>query len=161
MWKFADLYDQLTKMGIAAADNVHAPLEDPPHEWFEAVHDATYYRAFLEGSLGTVQERRIGFREETRQAPLIARTRLECSGTVRTVGLALRHGLAANLAGGTHHAHRGFGSGFTILNDLAVAASWARAHTHVRRVAIVDLDVHQGTRSVVPGGSHRPRTQDV
>ena len=56
----------------------------------------------------------------------------------------LRHGLAANLAGGTHHAHRTFGSGFTILNDLAIAAEWARAHAGVKRVAIVDLDVHQG-----------------
>ena len=79
-----------------------------------------------------------------RKAPLIQRTRLECSGTVRTVQLALERGLAANLAGGTHHAHWDYGSGFTILNDLVIAATWAREHTAVRRVAIVDLDVHQG-----------------
>jgi hypothetical protein len=84
-------------------------------------------------------------REEARQAPLITRTRLECSGTVRTVELALEHGLAANLAGGTHHAHRSFGSGFTILNDLAVATAWARNNAGIGRVLIVDLDVHQGT----------------
>uniref|UniRef100_A0A7S4F1X1 Histone deacetylase domain-containing protein n=2 Tax=Chrysotila carterae TaxID=13221 RepID=A0A7S4F1X1_CHRCT len=79
-----------------------------------------------------------------RKPALIDRTRLECAGTVLTAQLALEHGLACNLAGGTHHAHRSFGSGFTILNDLAVAAARIRATTEVRRVAIVDLDVHQG-----------------
>ena len=145
MWKFADLYQHLSHLGLATDENVHQPLDDPPHQWFEAVHDPSYYRAFLNGQLGEVQERRIGFREEARQAPLITRTRLECSGTVRTVELALEHGLAANLAGGTHHAHRSFGSGFTILNDLAVANAWARNNAGMGRVLIVDLDVHQGT----------------
>lgn len=145
MWKFADLYQHLSRLGLATDENVHQPLDDPPHQWFEAVHDPSYYRAFLNGQLGEVQERRIGFREEARQAPLITRTRLECSGTVRTVELALEHGLAANLAGGTHHAHRSFGSGFTILNDLAVATAWARNNAGIGRVLIVDLDVHQGT----------------
>jgi len=146
MWKFADLYEHLSRMGVATADNVHRPLDNPPHEWFEAVHDRGYYRAFLDGQLGAEQERRIGFRKEARKQPLIQRTRLEVSGTVRTVELALEHGLAANLAGGTHHAHRDFGSGFTVLNDLAIAAAWARRERsdRVRRVLIVDLDVHQG-----------------
>ena len=144
MGKFADLHRVLRNLGLATADTIHKPTESPPHEWFENVHDRSYYRAFLAGNLGEAQERRIGFREETRRSPLIARTRLECSGTVRTVQLALEHGLAANLAGGTHHAHHDFGSGFTILNDLAIAATWARGHTSVRRVAVVDLDVHQG-----------------
>ena len=144
MRKFADLYAHLSSIGLATPANVHRPTDEPPHSWFEAVHDGAYYHAFLTGELGAEQERRIGFKEEARRAPLISRTVLECSGTVRTVQLALQHGLSANLAGGTHHAHRGFGSGFTILNDLAIAAVWARQHTHVRRVAIIDLDVHQG-----------------
>ena len=123
---------------------MHTPIEDPPHEWFEAVHERSYYRAFLSGELGEQAERRIGFGSEMRQSALKQRTRLECAGTVLTADLALRHGLAANLGGGTHHAHASFGSGFTILNDLAIAAAWAREHTHVQRVAVVDLDVHQG-----------------
>ena len=145
MWKFADLFAELSRLGVATSQNVYRPVDSPPHEWFEQVHEPTYYRAFLAGKLGSEQERRIGFREEARRAPLITRTLLECSGTVRTVELALQHGLAANCAGGTHHAHRDFGSGFTVLNDLAVAAAWARRHVDkVDRVAIVDLDVHQG-----------------
>ena len=53
---------------------------------------------------------------------LVRRTRLEVAGTILTARLALEHGLACNLAGGTHHAHYGEGSGFTIFNDLVVAA---------------------------------------
>ena len=125
MWKFADLYDTLQQFGIVSARNVHTPGA-PEDRWFEAVHDPQYYHDFVNGRLDKAQERRIGFNEEMRQPALIERTKLECAGTVLTVQLALRHGLAANLAGGTHHAHRDFGSGFTILNDLAVAAQWAR-----------------------------------
>ena len=61
-----------------------------------------------------------------------------------TAKLALRHGIACNCAGGTHHAHHAHGSGFTILNDLAVTAAWARREAGGERVAIIDLDVHQG-----------------
>jgi acetoin utilization deacetylase AcuC-like enzyme len=62
---------------------------------------------------------------------------------VLAMQLALEYGLALNLAGGTHHAHAGFGSGFTILNDLAVAARAAQACEGVGRVCILDADVHQ------------------
>lgn len=144
MWKFTDLYRFLSGIGLATGSNVHRPIEEPPSEWFERVHDSAYYRSFMAGDLGVAAERRIGFGDETRRRPLIRRTVLECAGTVRTVQLALDHGLAAHLAGGTHHAHRSFGSGFTILNDLAVAAAWAIENTAVRKVAVVDLDVHQG-----------------
>ena len=68
----------------------------------------------------------VGFRGEIAQPALIERTKLEVAGTVLAAQLALRHGVACNCAGGTHHAHHGHGSGFTILNDLAVAAAWAR-----------------------------------
>lgn len=154
MWKFADLHRHLTGLGLATAANMHVPREDPPHEWFEAVHDSEYYRAFLNGALDPAAARRIGFGDEIKKEGLIKRTRLECSGTITTVQLALQHGLAANLAGGTHHAHQSFGSGFTILNDLAVATRWAQSNSNsVRRVCVIDLDVHQGdgTASIFAG----------
>lgn len=155
MGKFSDLYAHLRMSGIATAENMHTPAE-PPAAWFTAVHKASYYDRFIGGALGAAQERRIGFGDEMRTQSLIDRTRLECAGTVLTAQLALRHGLAANLAGGTHHAHRDFGSGFTILNDLAVTASWVRTHTDVERVAAVDLDVHQGdgTAAIFAGDDH-------
>ena len=141
MWKFAGLHAQLKGLGLIE-DNVHTPAE-PPHDWFEAIHDAKYYRDFINGRLGAERERRIGFNEETRLPALIDRTRLECAGTVLAIRLALQQGISANLGGGTHHAHRDFGSGFTILNDLAIGARWAREYAGVSRVAIIDLDVHQ------------------
>lgn len=143
MWKFARLHEQLTAFGLITPANLHTPTS-PPHAWFTAVHDADYYSDFMNGELGAPRERRIGFNEETRLPALIERTRLECAGTVLTVQLALQHGVCANLGGGTHHAHRDFGSGFTILNDLAVGARWAIEHAGVQRVAVIDLDVHQG-----------------
>jgi acetoin utilization deacetylase AcuC-like enzyme len=74
---------------------------------------------------------------------LVERTLAEVAGTLLTAELALRHGLACNTAGGTHHAHRHFGSGFCIVNDLAVTAAVLLRRQAVRRVLIVDLDVHQ------------------
>src|SRR5262249_19612999 len=57
---------------------------------------------------------------------------------------ALRDGIAGNLAGGTHHAHRARGSGFCVFNDLAIAAADALATGTVERILIFDADVHQG-----------------
>ena len=68
------------------------------------------------------------------------------AGTLLTARLALAHGLACNTAGGTHHAFPDTGSGFCILNDLAVTSEVLLAEGAVRRVLIVDLDVHQARR---------------
>jgi acetoin utilization deacetylase AcuC-like enzyme len=66
-----------------------------------------------------------------------------CAGTLLTAELALQYGLACNTAGGTHHAFPAFGSGFCILNDLAITAEVLLQRGVVQRVLIVDLDVHQ------------------
>jgi acetoin utilization deacetylase AcuC-like enzyme len=75
------------------------------------------------------------------------------TGTLLTAQLALRHGLACNTAGGTHHAHASHGGGFCILNDLAVTAEVLLQQGSVQRVLILDLDVHQGdgTASIFKG----------
>jgi acetoin utilization deacetylase AcuC-like enzyme len=65
-------------------------------------------------------------------------------GTLEAAEHALRAGIAMNLAGGTHHAFRTHGEGFCVLNDVAIAVAALRARGLVRRVAVVDLDVHQG-----------------
>lgn len=70
----------------------------------------------------------------------------ECAaGTILTVRLALEHGLACNTAGGTHHAFPGFGSGFCILNDAAVASKLMLMEGRANKIVVVDLDVHQVT----------------
>ena len=77
------------------------------------------------------------------------RSRRSVGGTVVAVETAMRQGLSANLAGGTHHAYADRGGGFCVFNDVAVAArlaqaTWARSHRQPLHVAVVDLDVHQG-----------------
>jgi acetoin utilization deacetylase AcuC-like enzyme len=69
---------------------------------------------------------------------------LGASGTSQAARLALEHGAAAHLGGGLHHAYAGHAEGFCYINDLAVAACAMLAERRVRRIAIVDLDVHQG-----------------
>eukprot|EP00611_Tribonema_gayanum_P021623 TRINITY_DN419_c0_g1_i1.p1 TRINITY_DN419_c0_g1~~TRINITY_DN419_c0_g1_i1.p1 ORF type:complete len:384 (+),score=23.18 TRINITY_DN419_c0_g1_i1:124-1275(+) len=155
MRKFRDLFDVLTSGPeplVDPADLFTAP--EPEDHLFLMAHSPEYYNGFVDGTLTKEAMRRIGFPVPHSQG-LIRRTRLEVSGTVLAVQLALEYGLACNLAGGTHHAHRDFGSGFTILNDLAVAARAAQAREGVGKICIVDADVHQGdgTAAIFTGDS--------
>jgi len=131
--------------------------EIPIQEWLELVNkDTDYGRRFLQRELTREEARIIGFREETHRPELIERTVLEVAGTVLTAQLALKHGIAANVAGGTHHAHPTGGAGYTILNDLAITANLLTMSATeskqrnmdpsscVERVLVVDCDVHQG-----------------
>ncbi len=114
------------------------------------VHDEAYLDAFLNGTLGDAQMRRIGFP----QVPeLIARSLSSVGGTVAAARRAMVEGWSGVLAGGTHHAYRDFGSGFCVMNDIAVAAQTLLDEGLARRVAVIDLDVHQGdgTASIFAG----------
>ena len=68
---------------------------------------------------------------------------LTAGGTILGTRLALKHGLACNTGGGTHHAFPEFGSGYCLLNDLAIAARYTLSKRLASQVLIVDLDVHQ------------------
>nr|WEU34431.1 HDA1/RPD3-4 [Neoporphyra haitanensis] len=144
MSKFADTAAHLTATGLVPATHWTRPSA-PPRSALLAVHDAAYVDAFLSGTLSPTAERRIGFRGLWSPA-LVQRTVLEVGGTATTAAAALTAGLACHVGGGTHHAHPGWGSGFTILNDLAVTARAlvAPGGGGVDRLLIVDADVHQG-----------------
>lgn len=116
-----------------------APFADP--ETIELAHDPAYVRGFLEGALDTRVMRRIGF---PWSEALVRRTLASLGGTLAATGDALASGFGGNLAGGTHHAFRGEGSGFCVFNDIAVSICSLRARGLVRKAAVVDLDVHQG-----------------
>ena len=118
MAKFRLLHQQLLNQGLAVPEQIHQPLP-APRRWLELVHGRGYHQAFARGELGAAAERRIGLPATT---PLVRRSWLAVGGTVLTARLALRHGLACHLAGGTHHAFPDHGSGFCIFNDCAVAA---------------------------------------
>jgi acetoin utilization deacetylase AcuC-like enzyme len=110
------------------------------------VHTPTYVGAVAEGMLSAAQQREIGFPWSPHMAE---RARRSVGATIAAARVALAEGLAANLAGGTHHAYADRGSGYCVFNDVAVAtrlmqAEWHRARRQLLRVAVIDLDVHQG-----------------
>ena len=106
-------------------------------------HEASYVNRFLAGKLTEKEEKRIGLTPWT--PAMIERTLVLMGGAVEATEYAVMHGgISGNMAGGTHHAHREFGSGYCVFNDLAVSALHALENLGLERVAIVDLDVHQG-----------------
>ena len=109
-------------------------------------HEPGYVTAVAEGWLTAAQQREIGFPWSPRMAE---RARRSVGATIAAARAALAEGVAANLAGGTHHAQSDKGSGYCVFNDVAVAArlmqaEWHRQHRALLRVLVVDLDVHQG-----------------
>ncbi len=112
------------------------------------VHTPRYVSAVAEGHLSAAEQREIGFPWSPRMAE---RARRSVGATIAAARAALidGQGVAANLAGGTHHAQADKGSGYCVFNDVAVAArlmqaEWHRRQRRLLRVAVIDLDVHQG-----------------
>lgn len=112
-----------------------------PPDTVMLVHERDYVERFLRGTLPPQVVRRIGF---PWSEGLVRRTMASVGGTLMAAEDALDCGLGGNVAGGTHHAFRGEGSGFCVFNDIAVAILALRERGWVRRAAVVDLDVHQG-----------------
>jgi acetoin utilization deacetylase AcuC-like enzyme len=138
MSKYQALLPALEGMGKPVA--LHGP-ELMPDTWLQAVHDRAYIDAVLAAAVPPAIERRIGIPV----TPAVARrTRLVAGGTHGAALHALRHGWAANGAGGSHHAGPDGGAGYCVTNDLAIAAHRLVAEGRVCRILIVDCDVHQG-----------------
>lgn len=147
MWKYRDLADMLVEEGIVSADGFVRPKTELPHEHALLAHSAEYYWSFIEDRLEPTMLRRIGFSQREEHASLVRCVRLGMAGMVLAAQRSLKEGVAVNLTGGTHHAHRGWGSGYNVLNDLAITAKYLVEGGHAKRVCIVDLDVHQGDGS--------------
>jgi len=112
-------------------------------------HTPAYVSAVAEGTLSAAHQREIGF---PWSEAMVARSRRSVGATIAAARAALTTGLASNLAGGTHHASADRGGGYCVFNDAAVAArlmqaEWHRSRRQLLRVAIIDLDVHQGNGS--------------
>lgn len=108
-----------------------------------SAHDRDYVDRFLGNTLDDEEMRRIGLRPWT--PDIVARTLHLMGGSLQALEQVLQHGgIAGNMAGGTHHAYRDFGSGYCIFNDLALCAIRALQAENIRRILILDLDVHQG-----------------
>jgi len=135
----------------AAGDQViwHRP-DAIPIDWLEAVHDPAYVDEVLRAAVPAMKARRIGFPI----TPAVARrAAVVPGGTWLAAMLALDHGFAANTAGGSHHALHDTGAGYCVFNDLAIAAVRLVEERTVRRLLVIDCDVHQGdgTASLLAG----------
>ncbi len=112
-------------------------------------HTPQYIRELTRGSISALAMREIGF---PWSEAMVSRARLSVGATIGACRSAFKNGLAANIAGGTHHSYAHKGSGFCVFNDSAVAArlmqaEWSREKANLHqplKVAVIDLDVHQG-----------------
>ena len=140
MQKFALLHEYLQSIGLATKTNTLRPGR-AKHEFLQTAHCADYIRRFCEGQLSDKEVRRLGL---PWSEGLVRRTVISPAGTMLAAHYALNNGIACHLAGGTHHAHYDFASGFCIFNDLAITAKTLLSAGAVNKVLIFDLDVHQG-----------------
>lgn len=140
MEKYALLKDSLLASGHFGPDDICIPEAASDLELGRA-HDPCYISRVQAGHLTDKEMKQIGF---PWSPEMVERSRRSAGATLGAARQALRDGVAANLAGGTHHAHRDRGEGFCVFNDAAVTALMLLAEGHARRVLIVDADVHQG-----------------
>ena len=140
MSKYEVLPLQLLHEGTLREENffVPQPLE---RNRILAVHDVDYWNRLEQLALGPAEIRRIGF-PLTRE--LVTREITIANGTIQCSLFALQHGVAMNIAGGTHHAFTYKGEGFCLLNDIAIAARYLLDEGLAKQILVVDLDVHQG-----------------
>lgn len=147
--------DSKARFPVSRYDLIHAsmvssgaPVEirtppKAPKRSLLLAHDSGYVSRFLAGELLDSEVRRIGLTPWTPR--IVDRTTTLVGGSLAALGDVLASaGVAANMAGGTHHASMGHGAGYCIFNDIAVCAMSALQERGLSRVAVVDLDVHQG-----------------
>ena len=140
MSKFRRLYKILSEDTSLGSVVFYQP-EIATIDQLKGVHTTEYIQQFLGNRLDKSAARRIGL---PWTPGLARRTITAVGGTTLTLRLALQHGLACNLGGGTHHAFPNFGSGFCIFNDASIAARILLQEDLVQQILIIDLDVHQG-----------------
>ena len=138
--KYQRLRDHVVNEGIIQPEAVREP-DRATRDALLLVHTADYVDRFQSGRLTADELRRVGF---PWSPALVERSLRAVGGTCEAAAAALDQGVAMNLAGGTHHAFPDHGEGFCVFNDVAVAVRLLQRAHRVRRVAVIDLDVHQG-----------------
>lgn len=140
MEKYDLLPEQLLYEGTVTEANFFVPQPATEAD-IVATHDADYWHRLQSLSLTPAEIRRTGF---PLSATLVHREQVINQGTIDCALYALEHGVALNIAGGTHHAFTDRGEGFCLLNDIAMGARYLLNHQKARQILVVDLDVHQG-----------------
>ncbi|WP_282086856.1 histone deacetylase family protein [Aquimarina algiphila] len=140
MIKYELLPEQLLHEGTCSKENFFKPeIPDPKH--ILAVHTAAYYDSLVSLSLSPKAVRKTGF---PLSKALVNREVIIADGTIKASEYALKHGVAMNIAGGTHHAYTDRGEEFCLLNDQAIGSKYLLQQGLAKKILIVDLDVHQG-----------------
>jgi len=144
----ATKYQRLRHRVEAWADLEVGEAEPAADAILALAHDLRYVQAIAGNGLSAAEQRAIGF---PWSEAMVERARRSVGATLAAARVALVEGVAANLAGGTHHASAGRGSGYCVFNDVAVAARAVQADAAgtagagaMPRVVVIDLDVHQG-----------------
>ncbi|XP_078347243.1 uncharacterized protein SYNPCC7002_A1628-like isoform X2 [Oculina patagonica] len=140
MAKFLKVMEWIIRDNMLESMQIYQPTE-APYEVVTQIHDHDYVDGFIRGSIPLYEMRKTGFHWSE---GLFKRCFLEVGGTMLAAKLAMEYGLACSTGGGTHHAFPSHGSGFCMLNDLAVTAKDMIDSKVVSKILIVDLDVHQG-----------------
>ena len=140
MLKYELIPAQLLHEGSITTDNIFQPAicTDEIILW---THDKAYLERLHNQALSAKEQRHIGFP----QSPALTERELVIAqGTIDCCHYAMQHGVAMNVAGGTHHAFADRGEGFCMLNDMAIAANYLLKKGLAKKIIIIDLDVHQG-----------------
>jgi len=140
MEKYELIPEQLLHQGLVRNDQFFVPAL-VSEETLLLCHGKKYVHEVLSLQLEARAMRKIGFPLSQKLAD---RERIITQGTIECALAALTDGASMNVAEGTHHAYENSGEGFCIFNDFAVAAHYLFHHKKVKKILVVDLDVHQG-----------------
>lgn len=140
MLKYELIPEQLMHEGTITEANLFEP-ELLSEKYIINTHEANYWEQLKNLTLPAKEQRRIGF---PLTAQLIEREMRIAKGTIDCALFAKQHGIAFNVAGGTHHAGSNWGEGFCLLNDQAITSNYLLANNLASSILIIDLDVHQG-----------------
>lgn len=140
MRKFSGLHDYLIQHSIISDSQIVTPKMVDLQDLY-TVHTKRYSDAVWSGNLSKKEIRKMGL---PWTKGLAIRSRLAVQGTINAAIMAIQDGISANLAGGTHHAMPDFGEGFCVYHDVAVAVRITQQSKWVKKVLIIDCDVHQG-----------------
>ncbi len=150
MEKYRLMREKLLADGILLPSELYEP-ELPGRELITLAHSGEYYDSFANGTIDPKIIRRIGL---PWSKELFYRSLASVGGALGAARSAIECGIGGNLAGGTHHAFREYGEGFCVFNDFAVVTEYLQRNNLAERVAIIDLDVHQGNGNSAMLGSN-------
>ena len=138
--KYGMLRQRVIAAQVVPAENLLTPTLVSDVD-LQRVHTEDYLHRFANGLLTEAETRRIGL---PWSPELVMRVKYTAGATIAVCRNALADGVSVTLGGGTHHACSDHGQGYCLYNDSVVAALVLQAEGLVRRVLVIDCDVHQG-----------------